>query len=378
MATYVRALAAALARTRHDVLVVHGESNLPASTEPGYRVAAVPDALVATAARDRTLASQVIAALDRFSPDLVHIQSNNNFPLEDAIAADRPVVKTMHVHDYCPAGTKYHFGPERACAVRTGVMCVPRMGYLRCTLSRRPLVIWRFYRHTTAANSHHTRLRQLVVCSEHVKSQAVFTGFDPDRIAVVPYFTGMPASTPAPARTRTIFALGRLVRAKGFDLLLESLAQVSGDWRAVIAGDGPERAQLERRAGDLGLGHLVQFPGWLTGEALEDAYARAEIVAVPSRWPEPFGIVGLEAMAHARAVAAFKVGGIPEWLQEGIGGVLVEPLQTRALAERISWLLDHPDEAGRMAARGRERVAREFSADAHLARLIPIYERLVA
>jgi glycosyltransferase involved in cell wall biosynthesis len=143
----------------------------------------------------------------------------------------------------------------------------------------------------------------------------------------------------------------------------------------VIVGSGPELEPLRKKAHVLNLAGRVSFPGWLTGDALSDAYARAAVVVVPSRWPEPFGIVGLEAMAHGRVVVAFNVGGIPEWLEEGIGGTLVPAGDVAALAERIGWMLDHPDDARRMAALGHTRVASDFSPAAHLARLLPVYER---
>lgn len=374
VATYVRSLARALSDAGHQVLVLHGDAEATAEDSAGFDVVAVPRALVAASARDSGLVQRTLDAVAAFSPDVVHVQSNNNFPLEDALRRRWPLVKTFHVHEYCPAGTKYHFGVERPCAVPTSVMCVPRMAYLRCTLSRRPNVIWSFYRHTARANRRHKALDPLVVCSEHLKRQAVLTGFDANRVTVVPYFTTttIPA---APAASREILFVGRLVRSKGVDLLLDALAHVHRSWRAVIAGAGPELAALKQRAAASGQGDRVAFPGWLTGQALSNAYSRAEIVVLPSRWPEPFGIVGLEALAHGRAVVAFNVGGIPEWLEEGVGGSLVPPLDTRALAARIEWMLDRPVETARMAELGLTRVAREFSAAAHLAKLLPVYER---
>jgi glycosyltransferase involved in cell wall biosynthesis len=387
VATYTRALAGALARADHEVLVVHGDADAPPSLRPSsgpadgaaapFRVVCVPDALSPAAGRNASLIRAAFESIAAFAPDVVHVVSGNNFPLEDALLARGPVVKTFHVHEYCPAGTKFHFGPERACDVRTGPMCVARMGYLRCTLSRRPNVWWSLYQHTATANRHHRRFKQLIVCSDHIKRQAVFTGFDADRLAVVPYFTERPAraAVPATARREVLF-VGRLVRAKGADLLLDALARVPGAWTASIAGSGLELEPLRRQALALGLGDRVSFPGWLNGAALDAAYSHAAVVAVPSRWPEPFGIVGLEAMAHGRPVVAFNVGGVPEWLDDGVGGWLVPPGDVAALARRIAATLEHPEDATRIAKAGHERVAHEFSAAAHLARLLPIYARV--
>lgn len=376
VATYVRSLAFALSGAGHEVLVAHGDTPAEGAALP-FRLVHAPETFVREASEDRARRAHVMQTLDAFSPDVVHVQSNNNLPLEHALRACFRTVKTLHVHDYCPAGTKFHFAPDRVCEVPTSAMCVPRMGYLRCTLSRRPHVIWSMYRHTIRANAAHREYRHLIMCSNYMKQQAVASGFDRDRVFVVPYFTSVPAEVRR-IDGRQVFALGRLVRPKGFDLLLEALRRLAGDWRAVIAGEGPERGALEAQARALGLGDRVTFPGWLTETALADAYHASAVVVVPSRWPEPFGIVGLEAMAHARPVAGFNVGGIPEWLQDGAGGSLVAPGDVDALAATIARLLDRPDEAAALARRGRERVIREFSAAAHLTRLTAVYERAIA
>ena len=135
VATYVRAVAAALAEAGHDVAVIHGEQEAEEAGLP-FRLAAVPGAFQREAAGDAARSAAVVRLVDEFNPDVVHVQSNNNFPLEHLLGARRPTIKTYHVHDYCPSGTKYHFGPNRACRVPTGILCVPRMALLRCTLTK--------------------------------------------------------------------------------------------------------------------------------------------------------------------------------------------------------------------------------------------------
>jgi glycosyltransferase involved in cell wall biosynthesis len=133
---------------------------------------------------------------------------------------------------------------------------------------------------------------------------------------------------------------------------------------------------LRARVSRLGIGRRVTFAGWLNGPALDAAFTDASVVVVPSRWPEPFGIVGIEAMAHRRPVVAFRVGGIPEWLSDGTAGFAVTPFDTAAFGERLQWLLAHPADAAAMGLAGRARVERDFHAGAHLSRLVPIYQEL--
>ena len=82
-------------------------------------------------------------------------------------------------------------------------------------------------------------------------------------------------------------------------------------------------------------------------------------------------------MAWQRPVVAFGVGGIPEWLEDGTGGFRVAAGDVRGMAARIHQLLEDPAQARQIAARGRARVARDFTASTHLRQLAPIYDRVV-
>src|SRR5207248_662901 len=113
------------------------------------------------------------------------------------------------------------------------------------------------------------------------------------------------ASTPAETAIDVVF-VGRLVSDKGVDVLLEALARL-GDVSAVIAGDGPERHALEEQASTLGLGGRVRFSGWVSSTEREKLFAGATVFVLPSLWEEPFGIVGLEALAAGLPVVASNV-----------------------------------------------------------------------
>jgi len=377
IATYVRSVSAALADAGHSVLVLHGDAS-DGVAPPGVEIsrlrsyhhaasgplaeACVPDAM-----------EQLLA----FRPDVVHAHGVNNIPLERSVLAEFATTKTFHVFDFCPSGTKYHHATDRACTFPTSAACVARQGYLRCSLSKRPGVWWSQYRRADRLNQHNQRIPRVIVASNYVKQEAVRTGYDAERVDVVPYFTATPEAVREP-RPRHLLFVGRLIREKGIDLFFDALAQMTGEWTCTIVGEGIASAQVRAEARARGLEGRITFAGWLTGAALSAAFAETSIVAVPSRWPEPFGIVGIEAMAHGRPVVAFRVGGIPDWLDDGVTGWSVDPGDVRAFGGRISWLLEHPAEGAAMGQRGRERVQRDFSARTHLGRLVPIYRQLHA
>jgi glycosyltransferase involved in cell wall biosynthesis len=199
-------------------------------------------------------------------------------------------------------------------------------------------------------------------------------GLDPDRIAIVPPIpAALAEATPLPASGEPeVLFVGQVIRGKGVDLLLQALGQVPGDWHATIVGTGNHLDACRRLAETLGIAARVGFAGWVPHQALEPYYARAAVCVVPSRWPEPFGMVGVEAMARGRPVIGFAVGGIPDWLDDGVTGILIPEADTAALGAAIVELLAEPVRAEALGRAGVERVRDRFQPDQYLDRLMQI------
>jgi glycogen(starch) synthase len=142
-------------------------------------------------------------------------------------------------------------------------------------------------------------------------------------------------------RTKDLIYVGRLVSDKGVDLLIETLSILQPPGitsQLTIAGDGPDRAKLEKQVVDLGLAGSVEFVGSRTGQELAEILNRHRILVVPSRWPEPFGIVALEAIACGCVVIGSDQGGLPEAI--GPCGVTFPNNDARALADRLTELIN--------------------------------------
>ncbi len=175
-----------------------------------------------------------------------------------------------------------------------------------------------------------------------------------------------------------LLAAGRLTPQKGFDLLLPAVAALRRDWPGlvlVLAGSGPERARLERDVARLGLDDAVV----LAGERADVAglMRTADLVVLPSR-REGLPYVALEALALERPLVACAAGGVPELVIDGETGWLVEPGSVLALVEALRQALAAPERSARLAARGRERVEREFAAGAMAGANAALYAELVA
>jgi glycogen(starch) synthase len=161
-----------------------------------------------------------------------------------------------------------------------------------------------------------------------------------------------------------IVAFGRIIPEKGFHTLVEAfalLAETHVDARLTIWGDGPDRAKLLARAAALGLVDRVAFPGWCEPAQVTRRMAGAGIVAMPSSWQEPFGLVALEAAQAARPVVASRVGALPTIIDDGETGLLVPPDDPPALAAALARLLAAPTMAQQLGRTAHARIDRRFS-----------------
>jgi glycosyltransferase involved in cell wall biosynthesis len=171
-----------------------------------------------------------------------------------------------------------------------------------------------------------------------------------------------------------IISVGRVVKEKGMDHLLQAFVSLKQKAKIVIIGDGPFLNELKSLAQRLGIISDVSFPGWLSPNELKSYYQRCRMVVVPSTWPEPFGMVGIEAMAYGKPVIAFDVGGISEWLEDGETGFLIQSRDEATLAEKMNLLLQDRPLAMGLGSKGREAVENRFIPEIHVERLLAIIQ----
>jgi len=166
----------------------------------------------------------------------------------------------------------------------------------------------------------------LVAVSSHLRDRMVSLGADPGRCTVVPNgvdldrFGVRRAAAPG---ARRILTVCNLVAGKGVDVLLRAAALVKNPVEVWVAGDGPERGRLEVLARQLEMDGRVKFLGRVPHDRMPAVYAGADLFCLASR-AEGCPNVVLEALASGVPVVATSVGGIPEWVENGRNGFLVE------------------------------------------------------
>lgn len=218
----------------------------------------------------------------------------------------------------------------------------------------------------------------VTACSDDLRRRAVALGADDARSEVVPYGVDPQRFRPdAQARARVrrelgvgggtplVFAVGRLVRKKGFEYLIDAVAQLPRDVVVVLAGDGDLREELESRARAAGVADRARFVGMLLQDVVADYLAAADIAVVPSVRDDAGNVDGLpnvvmETLASGTPLIATPAGGIGAVIEHERTGLIVPERDPAALARAIETLASNADQREALAAAGRELVVRRF------------------
>jgi glycogen(starch) synthase len=185
---------------------------------------------------------------------------------------------------------------------------------------------------------------------------------------------------PAELTRPYVLGIGRHVRQKGFDVLLQAfaltVARGNRTHDLVLAGDGPEHSELREMAEQLSIASRVRFPGKVDRRGAVGLFTGCSFFVLPSRH-EPFGIVNLEAMAAQRPVIAARTGGVPEIVRDGENGLLVSPEQPEELAAAMGRLIEDDALCRTMGASGRT-FAERFDWSKIAQQYLAIYEQAMS
>jgi glycosyltransferase involved in cell wall biosynthesis len=325
------------------------------------------------------------AVLDRIAawrPDVVYLHGMESPAWEAGLASRFPTVLLVHnYHGTCISGSKRRALPaDTPCERVLGPGCLLR--YLPCRCGgRSPITMLRLYVKQQRRHALLRHYRAVVVISRHMRDEYRRHGVDEEKLHCFPYtaFQRPDDRPPAPRPfTDRVLMLGRLTDLKGGRVLVRAVVRaghlLGRPLTLVVAGEGPDRPGMEALAARLGV--RAEFLGWVGTERRTALMRGADVLAVPSVWPEPFGLVGPEAGAVGLPAVAFAVGGIPDWLVPGETGELATgPLTADNLADALVRALRDPGHRTRLGE-GAWGKAKELNLDNHLDHLEPLLERV--
>jgi glycosyltransferase involved in cell wall biosynthesis len=376
--TYLHEVLPALCRRGHEVALLHEH---PAATGHAVVDEGVGE-LSSWCIREDNLA-ETLRQVRGWRPDVAYLQGVQSLAAERALLESFPSVRFAHnYHGTCVSGTKRHAFPcARPCDRTFGVGCLLSYYPRRCG-GLNPLTLLREYRLQRERLKLLPHYQAVCVASAHMRAEHRRHGVPEQRLHLLPLFpAGLePDPTPPADRPlgRRVLMVGRLTDLKGGRLLIEAVARASTllgrTLTLVVAGDGPERAYLESLARRLGA--QTEFLGWVSPDKRTQLMREADLLAVPSVWPEPFGLVGIEAGCVGLPAVGFAVGGITDWLRPGESGELApaSPPTAAALAAALGQALADPVHLNRLR-HGAWQVAQRYTRQGHVAALEAILEQ---
>lgn len=328
--------------------------------------------------------AEFLDQIGKFRPDIVFLQSAFDQFLDLALTQRFRTVLFAHAfYGTCATGWKMHHLPTlQVCTRRFGPACLP-INYLRGCGARNPVQLLNVYANQRTRAEVVRGLVGLVVASEYMRQVYVQNGFDPLRVRVLPPPVNLDRDAAPPAADespRRVLFLGRFTSGKGAVRAVEAAARCQrrmDDRQLVLtmAGDGPVLEDCRRLAKKLGIS--TDFPGWVGAEQRLELLRTSDVLIVPSQWPEPFGMVGVEAASVGVPAVAYRAGGVVDWLRPGVSGELAEGFGARSLAQALERALRDPQHHARLRL-GAWRVAREFSGIHHAAGLEVFFEELAS
>ena len=308
-------------------------------------------------------------------PDVVLLHNVDSPRLATGLRDIAPTF--LYEHDYrhiSPGNLRFFQRSETFCEHGFGARCLLKPYTERCN-NRRPDSVLRSIRRVQQWRSVLASLDGVLCASDFVAR--LVADFAPEaRVSVVGYPIEVPESPVQPSAMRPhVLYVGRTSAVKGIHHLVDAFALLAPRYPStrLLVAAGPDLDEVRSYCEARGVAHAVELLGWIEGDEMVAAYARARVLAVPSVWPEPFGMAGPEALAYGIPVVGSDVGGIGSWL-DSTRGALVPAADPAALAAALGRYLEDAALADTAGAAGREFVGAELTLSRHLERVTPIFE----
>lgn len=380
--TYLNSLIASLINQGHQVAFFH-EMNASTACEPITLPDNVPVWSVA-----RLGASRALINLRAWKPDVIYVHGLIDPTIESALVEMHNAIFFAHTYyGTCVSGAKcFQFPYPSPCAQRMGWRCL--FNYLphRCG-GWNPVTMFQLYALQTRRLKNLSRYALILTHSAHM-AEEYRRHLPKTQVRQISYIANESHPLPPVCKPKslnsplTLLFLGKMDNLKGGHILIESLPlvqrQLERPLHLIMAGNGPDRNEWELQAKQIASNPdkiQVKFTGEITDADKPALFERVHLHVMPSVWPEPFGMTGVEAGRYGVPSVAFDVGGISDWLKNGVNGFMARAnsLSPESLADAMVKSLKDQESYDRLC-RGSYSVASRYTMKQHLSELIPIFE----
>ncbi|SRR5579875_39 len=331
-----------------------------------------------------------ISALRNWRPDIIYAHGLMDPALEAATLGIAPGV--FFAHSYrgtCISGAKtFKFPAVRPCSRQFGWQCLMHFYPRRCG-GLNPITMLNDFRLQSRRLSMLRSYCAIATASEYMREEYLRHGFASETVTVIPLpiEPSMECHVHEPNREQglpfKLLFVGRMEALKGGLVLLDALPMVCGTIKRPIqmtfVGDGRERSRWAAKAARITANEpalKIEFTGWQEGAKLNQIVCSSDLLVMPSLWPEPFGLVGPEAAVRGIPAVAFNVGGISDWLFDGVNGRLApgDPPTAHGLAQVLIECLRF--EVHDRLRQGGLELAQRFNIANHISQVVELFDKV--
>jgi glycosyltransferase involved in cell wall biosynthesis len=305
--------------------------------------------------------------LKEFKPDIVHLNNFLNIASPSILCCLKNIPTILTIHDYsivCPTG--FRMLPLKVCNLSYGkncIKCIGIKGYYYEKIKRK--ISERLFKNIDLFITPSVKLKKDLMKIGILNVRNIYTG-----IKLLKYSKLIEGNI--------LLYVGRLSKEKGIKYLLKAMIDITKKVPTAhlnIVGNGPEKKNLEELVKQLKLKN-VSFIGQIPHKEIEWHYRISNIIIVPSICEEVFPLVGIEAMSVGRPVIGSRVGGIPEWLDDGKTGFLVDPGNSAQIVEKVIQLFSSRKLMEKMGENGRKK-AEQLDINNHMKEIEKVYQEVI-
>ncbi len=312
-------------------------------------------------------------------PDLIYIHQLNDIDtFEDIINSNVKTIRFYHDHKlFCLREHKYTTLTKRTCTQKTGFNCYTCLGFINKTQNGFKLSSLDKLQKLQKLNS---RLDTFLVASNYMKEHLKLHDFEANKIIINPLYANENNNYKKDVnftKSKTLLFVGQLLMGKGIDILLKAMKDIDSSYKLKIIGAGAQSELFKAYSKKLKLQERVEFVGAVKHEELVKHYQEAYCLIVPSRTPETFNLTGVEALKAGLPVIAADVGGIKEWLRDGINGLLFDSNDDKDLSRKVNHLISTPRMHYNFCFNAFKSMVYDFKSKTHIDNLISTFNQTI-
>jgi len=313
--------------------------------------------------------------IKNINPDVIYIHQLDNFEFyEDILQSNAKKIRFYHDHKlFCLREHKYTTLGKKPCTCKTGLNCYSCLGFINKTDDGFKIASLAKLKKLQNINS---KLDGFIVASDYMKEHLKLHDFDEEKIELNPLYVNENINYKHDVnftKSKTLLFVGQLLMGKGLDTLIRAMKDIDESYHLNIIGTGKQEQEFKEYSKELNLSHRINFLGHIKHENLVEHYQSAYCLVVPSRTPETFNLTGVEALKAGLPVIASNVGGMTQWLRDGINGLLFEANNSNDLSKKLNNLIANPTTHHNYCFNAFKSMLYDFKSKSHIDKLIQVF-----